>query len=157
MRTSFVHLVMMLVMIVTLTTITLLWDKFTTSMRILSLIPIKCLHQPTRKLTQTLHDTGADDCTTNNSFILHDLHVLDLKDWFTLHDAKHNPPLSKHGGTAKWTLEDGSAKAFFMRYTPSMPVTVIDVTKMQSKGRTCVNEKECINHTDKILLICLEL
>ena len=53
------------------------------------------------KATRALHDTGADDCTTNNPFILHDLQLLPEDNWLTLHDAGHNPHLSKYGGTAK--------------------------------------------------------
>lgn len=101
------------------------------------------------KLTCVLHDTGADNYAMNNPFIINDLKVLDKQDCLTLCDAGHHPHLSKHGGIAQLKLEDGSVKEFFMRYTPSMPVTVINVTKMCCKGKICVQEEQWIHHAKK--------
>ena len=111
-------------------------------------IPSKFAMSP-MKMTRALHDTGADDCTTNNPFILHDLHLLPESNWLTLHDAGHNPHLSKYGGTAKLHLESGQIKEFFMRYTPTMPVTVIDVSKMRDGTKKCIAEGIKIHHVDK--------
>ena len=48
------------------------------------------------------------------------------------------------------TLEDvDEKKKFFMRYTPTMPVTVIDVLKMRKGAEKCVMEGIRIHHVDK--------
>ena len=101
------------------------------------------------KATRALHDTGADDCTTNNPFILHNLRLLPEDNWLTLYDAGHNPHLSKYSGNAKLCLASGEIKEFFMRYTPTMPVTVIDVSKMRKDAEKCVMEGIRIHHVDK--------
>ena len=41
-----------------------------------------------------LYDTGADDNTTNNPFVLHELALLPRNRWSRLHDAGHIFPSS---------------------------------------------------------------
>ena len=45
------------------------------------------------RATRGLYDTGADDCTTNDPFIIHDLSLLPEGQRTTLYDAGKNPSM----------------------------------------------------------------
>ena len=50
------------------------------------------------KNTRALHDTGADDCTTDNPYIIFSLQLLPMHLWIKLYDAGRNVHHSKYGG-----------------------------------------------------------
>ena len=50
------------------------------------------------KETCASYDTGADDMTTNNPFIIHDLRLLPQNEWTTLYDAGKKAHFPQFGG-----------------------------------------------------------
>ena len=98
------------------------------------------------KITRALYDTGADDCTTDNPYIIFDLGPLPQSLWITLYDAGRNAHHSRFGGWSILRLCDGSLKRFFMRYTPSMRITAVDISKLRDPDMKCLREGEIIDH-----------
>ena len=66
------------------------------------------------KITRALYDTGADDCTTDNPYIIFDLGPLPRSSWITLYDAGRNAHHSRFGGWSILPMRDGNLKRFFM-------------------------------------------
>lgn len=78
-----------------------------------------------------LDDTGADDNTTHDMSIIHDLRLLPKEQWTHFKDAGKHAHVSKYGGYAVLQLDHppGTFKRIPMRYTPSLPITVVNFTK----------------------------
>lgn len=99
-------------------------------------------HRYYEKITRALYDTGADDCTTDNPYIIFDLGPLPRSSWITLFDAGRNAHHSRFGGWSILRLRDGTLKRFFMRYTPSMRITAVDISKVRDPDMKCLREGE---------------
>ena len=78
------------------------------------------------RATRGLYDTGADECTTNDPYIVHDLAVLPASERVTLFDAGKNPHYNFYGGYAILNECNGKQKRVPIMYTPSLRVTAID-------------------------------
>ena len=100
-----------------------------------------------RKVVRALDDTGADDNTTNVPFIIHGLRLLPRQDWLLLRDAGGKLHLSMWGGDSYCQLCDGSMKKVMMRFTPTLPVTVADLTKFRNPFKSIVSESRDYNHS----------
>ena len=102
------------------------------------------------KNTCALYDTGADDNTTDNPFIIHNLHLLPRTQWTRLHDAGQREHLSKYGGFAYLKHENGCLLKRFMRFTPSMGITVVDQFKLRDNSRKLISEYLVLDCKKKI-------
>ena len=102
------------------------------------------------KNTRALHDTGVDDCTTDNPYIIFSLQLLPMHLWIKLYDAGRNVHHSKYGGFSFLLMRDGSMKKFMMRYTPTMKITAIDISKLRDPTLVCVREGELIDHKNEV-------
>ena len=100
------------------------------------------------KETRALYDTGADDMTTNDPFIIHNLRLLPKHEWTTLYDAGKNAHFSQFGGESKLNLKSGKIKTIKMRLTMTMSITVVDPTKLRDPNRICVSEGQIVAHED---------
>ncbi|GFH55451.1 hypothetical protein CTEN210_11927 [Chaetoceros tenuissimus] len=101
----------------------LVFPKFTPELR--ELLQVLASHG--------LDDTGADDNTTHDQSIIHDLRLLPEDQWTKFKDAGKHPHVSKYGGYSLVQLDHppGSFKRIPMRYTPSLPITVVNFTKFR--------------------------
>ena len=102
------------------------------------------------KVTKALHDTGADDCTTDDPYVIFNLQLLPNHLWINLYDAGRNVHHSKFGGFSFLRMRDGSMKKFLMRYTPSMRITAIDISKLRDPTMICLREGELIDHKNQL-------
>ena len=108
------------------------------------------LHYMKCRATRGLYDTGADDCTTNDPFIIHDLVLLPSSERITLYDAGKNPHENLYGGYAIIFDEKGKRKKIPMKYTPSLKVTVIDPSKLRNKMLRCMSENHVQRHEKNV-------
>ena len=46
-------------------------------------------------------------------------------------------------------MRDGTMKKFFMRYTPSMRITAVDISKLRDNDMKCLREGELIDHEEQ--------
>ncbi len=99
--------------------------------------------------TRALYDTGADDNTTDNPFIIHNLRLLPRTMWSRLHDAGQREHVSKYGGECKIRDIKGHVLTRFMRFTPSMGITVVDQSKLRDPSRVCESEHLLLSHKTK--------
>ena len=106
-------------------------------------------HRYYEKNTRGLHDTGADDCTTDDPYIIFNLQVLPKHLWIELYDAGKNLHISRYGGISYLRMRDGSMKKFLMRYTPSMRITVVDMSKLRDPTMICLKEGDLIDHKNE--------
>lgn len=101
------------------------------------------------KATRALYDTGADDMTTNDPFIIHHLRLLPKNEWTTLFDAGKKAHFSQYGGESKLILKSGKIKVIRMRLTMTMSITVVDPTKLKDPSKTCTFEGQIVDHDEK--------
>ena len=94
-----------------------------------------------REKTCALYDTGADDMTTNDPFIIHGLRLLPKDEWTTLYDAGKRPHFSQYGGESMLRMNSGKIKTIKMRLTMTMSITVVDPTKLKNSAKTCTFER----------------
>ncbi len=64
--------------------------------------------------TRALYDSGADDNTTNNPFIIHNLRLLPRQLWTRLKDAGQNEHLSRYGGECHLRDIKGTLSRLFL-------------------------------------------
>ena len=100
-----------------------------------------------QRVVRALDDTGADDNTTFIPYIIHGLHLLPRQEWLLLRDAGGKLHLSIWGGDSYCKLCDGSMKKVKMRFTPTLPVTVADLTKFRDPSKSIVSESRNYNHS----------
>ena len=100
------------------------------------------------KETRTLYDTGADDMTTNDLCIIHNLRWLPKNEWTTLYDAGKKAHFSQFGGESQLRLKSGKIKTIKMRLTMTMSIIVVHLTKLKDPERTCISEGQIIAHED---------
>ena len=122
----------------------LVFDRFTPELRAL----LKTL------ASHGLDDTGADDNTTHDMSIIHDLRLLPENQWTKFKDAGKHPHVSKYGGYSIVQLDHppGSFKRVPMRYTPSLPITVVNFTKFRDPLKRIESEFTSYLHTVKQFL-----
>ena len=99
------------------------------------------------RATRGLYDTGADECTTNDPYIVHDLAVLPASERVTLFDAGKNPHYNFYGGYAILNGCDGKQKRIPIKYTPSLRVTAIDPSKFRNTSLKCLEENHVQRHS----------
>ena len=83
------------------------------------------------KEARALYDTGADNMTTNDPFLIHNLRLLPKNKWTTLYNAGKNAHFSQFGGESRLQLKSGKIKTIKMRLTMTMSITVVDPTKLK--------------------------
>jgi hypothetical protein len=96
--------------------------------------------------TRGLYDTGADENTTNDPFIIHNLRLLDEKERITLYDAGSHGHVNKYGGESILNVGNGKMKTIPMKFTPSLKVTAIDPSKLKMSNLHCIEETQVSNH-----------
>ena len=99
------------------------------------------------RATRGLYDTGADECTTNDPYIVHDLAVLPASERLTLFDAGKNPHYNFYGGYAILGGCNGRQKRIPIKYTPSLRVTAIDPSKFRDTSLKCLEENHVQRHS----------
>ena len=109
----------------------------------------RMLQKALEKNTRALYDSGADDNTTNDPFIIFNLRLLSKDKWTTLYDAGKTPHFSKYGGESYLRLKNGQLKTVAMRLTPSMKITAIDPSKLKIQSKVCVTEAHIVSHQDQ--------
>ena len=101
------------------------------------------------KVTRALYDSGADDHTTNEPFIIFKLHLLPREEWTTLYDAGKKPHVTRYGGESYLRMKSGKMKSIRMRFTPSMRIAAIDPSKLKDRDMVCASEGHVISHEDE--------
>ena len=99
------------------------------------------------RATRGLYDTGADECTTNDPYIVHDLAVLPASERVTLYDASKNKNYNFYGGYAILNKCNGKQKRIPIKYTPSLRVTAIDPSKFHNTSLKCLKENYVQRHS----------
>ena len=100
------------------------------------------------RATRGLYDTGADECTTNDPYIIYDLAVLLASERVTLYDAGKNPHYNFYGGYVLVKECNGKQKCIrIKKYTPTLKkVTAIDPSKFQNEMLKCLEENHVQRH-----------
>jgi len=107
------------------------------------------IRKATRKVTRGLYNSGADDHTTNDPFIIFKLQLLPKQDWTTLYDAGKKPHVSRYGGESYLRMKSGKMKYFRMRFTHSMKITAIDPSKLKNRDKICLSKEHIVSHEDE--------
>jgi len=68
------------------------------------------IQKATRKVTRGLYDSGVDDHTTNDPFIIFKLWLLPKQDWTTLYNVGKKPHVSRYGGELYLRMKSGKMK-----------------------------------------------
>jgi len=99
-----------------------------------------------KRPTRGLYDTGADDNTTDDPFIIHNLRRLDANERVTLYDAGSHKHTNDFGGEGILRDQNGKDKIIFLKYTPSLKVTAIDPSKLRTPKLPCIEETMVSDH-----------
>ena len=99
-----------------------------------------------KRATRGLYDTRADECTTNDPYIIHDLAILPASERVTLFDAGKNPHYNFCGGYAILKSSRGQ-KRIKIKYTPTLRVTAIDPSKFCNTLLKCLEENHVQRHS----------
>ena len=97
-----------------------------------------------------LYDTGADECTTNDPYIIHNLELLPVPERVTLFFAGKNPHYNFYGGYAILKDSDGEDMKIKMMYTPTLKVTAVDPSKFRNEKLRCLAEMHMQNHQKQL-------